>query len=124
MTPYIRHPAAVAAALEAKSPEIRAAAWLHDLLEITPLTAAQLKAQGIPGQVVDLVKILTHAPGESLETYWARVKRNPAATIVKLADIDHNMRDCPTQYQRHKYAKARSFFHSRLSCDHPLAMAE
>lgn len=45
--PYIEHPARVAARLEALGfdPEVVAAAWLHDVIEDTEHTAAELEAE-------------------------------------------------------------------------------
>lgn len=87
---YITHPLRVATALENESPEVRAVAFLHDVLEDTDYTAADLLAAGFPLDVVEAVQCLTKNPGEQRETYWERIKSNPIALQVKLADIADN----------------------------------
>ena len=47
--PYILHPIRVM--LQCGSMEERAAALLHDVLEDTPLTAAELAAEGFPREI-------------------------------------------------------------------------
>src|SRR5699024_12815820 len=64
-----------------------AAAWLHDVLEDTTVTEAQLR-ESFPDEVVDAVAAVTKHPGESLETYFERVRAVPAAILVKKADLD------------------------------------
>ncbi len=65
-------------------------AWLHDVLEDTSVTSHDLRSEGIPPRVIHAVEALTHAPGEPNVDYWARVKANPVARAVKLADIKDN----------------------------------
>jgi hypothetical protein len=38
------------------------------------------------------VALLTHDPRDSYEEYVARIKTNPVARAVKLADLEDNMR--------------------------------
>jgi (p)ppGpp synthase/HD superfamily hydrolase len=87
--PYIEHPKRVAARLERD--EERSTALLHDVLEDTPMTAADLLAAGIPAQVVRAVETLTKQKGETYEAYMQRVKRDPLARSVRLADLGDNM---------------------------------
>jgi (p)ppGpp synthase/HD superfamily hydrolase len=86
--PYISHPGRVAARLA--RPEERAAAWLHDVLEDTPTTGADLHAAGIPDAVVAAVEALTRRRDEIPADYYARVRANPVALAVKAADIADN----------------------------------
>ena len=62
--PYIDHPRRVAERLEAAgaSAQAVAAGWLHDVLEDTPTTAADLAAVGIPTEVIDAVTAVTKPP--------------------------------------------------------------
>lgn len=106
-TPYFNHVTAVAEALPG---HLEAAGYLHDTLEDTKITAMDLEAAGIPTNIIDIVKILTHSKGETNEIYWERVLTSPDALLVKLADINHNLSDKPTDKQRTKYKKALTLF--------------
>jgi (p)ppGpp synthase/HD superfamily hydrolase len=89
--PYIEHPRAVAGLLDGCPETWRAAAWLHDVLEHTETTAADLAAAGVPAEVVRLVEVLSRRPGEDYLDYVGRVCADPAAVRVKIADVVHNM---------------------------------
>lgn len=70
------------------------AAYLHDVVEDTPTTLADLAKEGFPDPVLDIVKMLTRDKSTG-QTYmeWVRsIARsgNRAAIIVKLADNMHN----------------------------------
>ena len=86
--PYIGHPMRVMAALS--DPHERMAAVLHDVIEDTPVTAADLRAAGCPEPVVVAVVALSKTEGEAQEDYLARVAANPMAKAVKFADIADN----------------------------------
>jgi (p)ppGpp synthase/HD superfamily hydrolase len=110
--PYVDHPAAVAGLLAAAGAPAawQAAGWLHDVLEHTGATAAGLATEGVPGEVVRLVEILTRRPGEDYLDFIGRVCADPAAVRVKIADALHNLdpaRDFgPTGEQRARYHRA------------------
>lgn len=90
--PYIFHPLEVAKILRdhGGTEYIQAVALLHDVLEDSEFTAEQLAVHGIPLEAIRAVEALTHRKGESRAKYRARIKANPDALIVKLADIMHN----------------------------------
>lgn len=90
--PYIDHPRRVAERLEAAgaSAQAVAAGWLHDVLEDTPTTAADLAAVGIPTEVIDAVTAVTKRPGEPTEDYAARVRASALGLQVKEADLADN----------------------------------
>ncbi len=69
----------------------RMAAVLHDVVEDTPVTLAQLIAEGFPHEVVVAVEALTKRPGETRLEAAARAAENPIARVVKLADNAENM---------------------------------
>jgi (p)ppGpp synthase/HD superfamily hydrolase len=89
--PYIDHPEAVAGLLAGLLPEWQAAAWLHDVLEHTDATAGELRAAGVPAEVVRLVEVVTRRPGEDYLDFIGRVCADPAAVRVKIADTLHNL---------------------------------
>ena len=85
--PYIYHPLHLA---EQMSDEITAAvALLHDVMEDTDITDAELSAQ-VPPRVMDALRLLTHDPAEDYSDYVKRIRENPDAKAVKLADLRHN----------------------------------
>lgn len=87
--PYIAHPKYVASLVETQ--EEKAAALLHDVLEDTDVTVQDLARAGIPEVVISAVCAISKKPGEPYETYLSRVKENPIARKVKIADLKHNM---------------------------------
>ena|SRR5437588_8774220 len=107
---YIEHPRAVAGMLSGTREAWQAAAWLHDVLEHTDATAADLASEGVPPEVVRLVEVLTRRPGEDYLTFIGRVCADPSAVRVKIADALHNLdpaRDFgPSAEQRARYHQA------------------
>lgn len=108
ITPYINHPKAVADRV--KGDDIsEAVAWLHDVLEDTDYTVADLRAKLVPDNVIAAVELMTHPHGEPYEDYLKRIKTNPLATKVKIADMLANLSDSPTERQIKKYARGLLF---------------
>ena len=87
--PYAAHPARVAAAVPG-DPLAEAAAWLHDVIEDTGTTLADLRAEGFPEPVLAAVDALTRRADEERDAYYARVAADPLALRVKRADIADN----------------------------------
>ena len=113
--PYIFHPLHLA---ETMDDEISCcAALLHDTVEDTDVTLEQLAAE-FPSEVVEAVRLLTHAPGTDYYDYVRAIRENPIAMKVKFAELDHNSDQSrfagvrvPEErlgYFRDKYAKARA----------------
>lgn len=86
--PYILHPLAVASKVDGL--ELKTIAILHDTIEDTDVTADFLLERGIPKDIVEVVELLTKPKDEDYESYLRRVKENPKAKAVKLADLAHN----------------------------------
>lgn len=85
--PYIYHPLHLA---EQMTDEYTAAiALLHDVMEDTDITDAELSAQ-FPPRVMAALRLLTHDPDEDYADYVRRIRENPDAAAVKLADLRHN----------------------------------
>lgn len=104
VTPYSEHPRAVAARV-AGDPVAEAVAWLHDVLEDTAVTADALCEQGVPDAVIASVRRLTRDPAVDYETYLAAIKADPVARRVKIADMEANLADSPTEKQIEKYRR-------------------
>lgn len=86
--PYLYHPIHLA---EQMNDELTVtAALLHDVLEDSPMTAAELRAEGISPQAVDAVVLLTRPAEMPYLDYVERIRRNPIARAVKCADLRHN----------------------------------
>lgn len=96
---YIDHPRRVAANAAAIAEEqgldpadaefAIAAAWLHDVVEDTSVSADDLRRE-FPAEVVDAVDAVTKRSGEAVEDYFARVRSDRLAVIVKAADLADN----------------------------------
>ena len=86
--PYVFHPFHLA---EQMQDEVTCTvALLHDVVEDTDYTFEDLTEMGYPHQVIEALRLLTHDDAEPYLEYVARVKQNPVATAVKLADLQHN----------------------------------
>lgn len=109
--PYIFHPYHLAEQME---DELSCcAALLHDVVEDTDVTMAELAAE-FPEEVMAVLHLLTHREGVPYQDYVQAIRQNPIAVKIKLADIAHNTDQtrCPdlTEEQRtyfkHKYSTA------------------
>ncbi|MDE7424235.1 MAG: GTP pyrophosphokinase [Lachnospiraceae bacterium] len=86
--PYIFHPYHLA---EQMDNETRTCiALLHDVVEDTDITLDQL-SQEFPKQVTDALALLTHDSSVDYYDYVREVCGNLDASLVKLADLFHNM---------------------------------
>lgn len=86
--PYIEHPGRVAASVRGDD-RLEAIAWLHDVVEDTGVTIDDLRAE-FPDEVITAVDVLTRRTGQSPDEYYALVRANPLARLVKLADMADN----------------------------------
>ena len=107
--PYITHPVAVAVVLAEQNVDLETlvAAILHDTIEDTPLTRAEL-ADGFGEQVAELVDGVTkldklqfsnrqEAAAESFRKMMLAMARDLRVILIKLADRLHNMRTLGAQ---------------------------
>ena len=85
---YIQHPLFVASLVEGEL--AKTVALLHDVVEDSDWTLEDLRKEGLPEEVVQAVGIITKKRNENYEEYILRVKQNPLARKVKLADLQHN----------------------------------
>ena len=86
--PYVFHPFHVAEQMTTEETTI--VALLHDVIEDTDYTLADIAAMGFPQAVTDALKLLTHDERVPYMTYVTAIKQNPIARAVKLADLRHN----------------------------------
>ena len=86
--PYVFHPFHLAEQMQTE--ETVAVALLHDVVEDTDYTLDDLKAMGFPDSVISALALLTHDDSEPYMDYVARIKNDPVAKAVKLADLRHN----------------------------------
>ena len=77
--------------LRVHTPEQRIAAVLHDVVEDSSVTLADLAAEGFPREVLAAVDALTKRPGETRLQAAHRAADDPVARVVKLADNTENM---------------------------------
>ena len=64
---------------------------LHDVIEDTPCTLADLREKGYPEQVLQALECLTKRVDEPYEQFIERVRKNPVARRVKIAGLEDNM---------------------------------
>jgi metal dependent phosphohydrolase len=85
---YFKHPLTVSNKLSGEKDKI--VALLHDVIEDTDVTVNDLREAGFSDEVVLAVSVITKKDGEDYEEYLNRVKQNPIALRVKIADMEHN----------------------------------
>ncbi len=85
--PYILHPLAVMTAMDTHAEKI--VAVLHDIAEDTERTLKAIIMR-FPGYIINAIDAITKRDIETYFDYIHRVKENPLATKVKLADLKHN----------------------------------
>ena len=114
--PYILHPLRLMAAMT--SEEACVVAVLHDVVEDSEATFEDLAALGLSEEALAALRLLTHHDDDGSEAnyfaYVARIKTNPLAQAVKLADLADNLdvSRLPSLTERdsrrlNKYLKAR-----------------
>jgi len=86
--PYVFHPIHLAEQMPDETTTITA--LLHDVVEDTHYSLPDLAGMGFSQQVLDALKLLTHDDDTPYLEYVARLKNNPVARAVKLADLQHN----------------------------------
>lgn len=86
--PYVFHPFHLAEQMQDEVTTI--VALLHDVVEDTDYTLEDLKKEGFGDAVIDALALLTHDDDTPYMDYVARIKENPIAKAVKLADLAHN----------------------------------
>ncbi len=86
--PYVFHPFHLAGQMLDEDTTV--VALLHDVVEDSSYTLEDLRRLGFPEQVLEAIALMTHDPAEPYLSYVARIRDNPIARTVKLADLRHN----------------------------------
>ena len=87
---YIGHPLRVMDM--GRTEEEKIVGVLHDVIEDTEWTFAQLAAEGFSQEVIDALQCVTKlSENENYDDFIERVKKNPLATAVKINDLSDNM---------------------------------
>ena len=109
---YIGHVARVAAGVRGEKPQT--VALLHDVVEDCGVPLARIEAE-FGDEIAGAVDAITRRDAETPGTYYARVRANPLALLVKLSDIADNTHPARTALLddetrtrlEQKYARAR-----------------
>jgi (p)ppGpp synthase/HD superfamily hydrolase len=93
---YIKHVERVVALVEGD--DAKAAAWLHDVIEDSPVTEQDLRNAGISEETLEAVFWLSRDEKQTYAEYIQLIKQsgNDLAIAVKIADLrDHLRPNCP-----------------------------
>ncbi|AUG53845.1 HD domain-containing protein [Thalassospira marina] len=116
--PYIDHVSDVAKRASVHGREAEIVAWLHDIVEDTPVTLAEIEesfGKAIRSGVDGMTR---RADEDYFDVYLPRLQQSALARIVKLSDMQHNMAKLdglhavnPQDAKRlaEKYARAMAF---------------
>ena len=85
--PYVYHPIHLAEQMQTEEECI--VALLHDVVEDTNITFEQLEKE-FSETVIQALRLLTHDDSVPYMDYVRKIKNNPIAKSVKLADLHHN----------------------------------
>ena len=86
--PYVFHPFHLAEQMDSEKTTV--VALLHDVVEDTDYTLEDLTEMGFDSDVIDAIALMTHEEGVPYMDYVRKIKKNPIARAVKLADLNHN----------------------------------
>lgn len=88
--PYVQHLKAVVENLVAPTDEMLAVAWLHDSVEDTNITLDEIRYE-FGQEIAEAIDAISKRSNEDYQHYLMRVKQNPLARAVKIADLTHNL---------------------------------
>jgi len=107
--PYILHPLRVMMAV--KDLNEKMAAVLHDVIEDSTVSLNNLLEKGFKQDVVEIVRLLTHEDSMSYEQYIERLRSNPSARRIKMADLQDNMNVLRLPHLRQKDLARLEHYH-------------
>lgn len=115
--PYVFHPFHLAEQMTDEDTTV--VALLHDVVEDSHITLADLRAMGFNDNIISAIALMTHDDGDPYMDYVSKIKSNAIARAVKLADLKHNSDlsrlDSPTPddvARAEKYKKAIELLNS------------
>ena len=86
--PYVYHPFHIAEQM--KDEDTTIVALLHDVVEDTDITVEDVRKMGFSEDVCEALSLMTHDENVPYMEYVKKLKKNPIAKAVKLADLKHN----------------------------------
>jgi (p)ppGpp synthase/HD superfamily hydrolase len=93
--PVISHLARVASRFE--SIELQTLSWLHDVIARGVFLEGATKALSfLPSNLVEALSAISRRDGEKYSNYINRCSKNSMASMVKIKDINDNLRPIPT----------------------------
>jgi len=107
--PYIMHPIRVMMQLETDTERI--VGILHDIVEDSDVTFADLRAMGYDEIIISALDGVTRRDDESYEEFVTRTAQNPLSVRVKLADLQDNMdiRRLPHELTEQDFARLQRY---------------
>jgi len=93
--PYILHSVRVMNMVTSEDEKITAI--LHDVIEDSPMTIADLYSEGFEPDIVQAIDCLSKKEGEPYSDYINRVMKSDLAVRIKIADLTDNMNMLRTQ---------------------------
>ena len=88
--PYILHPLRLL--IKAKSNEERIIAVLHDVIEKSNISLADLKNKGFDQNIISSIDSLSRRKSESYVDYIGRLMQNRISVKIKLFDLADNIK--------------------------------
>ena len=88
--PYILHPLRLL--IKAKSNEEKIIAALHDVIEKSNISLADLKNKGFDQNIISSIDSLSRRRSESYVDYIARLMKNNISVKIKLLDLADNIK--------------------------------
>jgi (p)ppGpp synthase/HD superfamily hydrolase len=88
--PYVGHVRRVASYVDPGNTDAVVAALLHDVIEDTGITAAELADRGIPALAIEAVELLSRRKDQPPAEYYQLIRDHAIAREVKLADLADN----------------------------------
>ena len=88
--PYILHPLRLL--IKAKSNEERIIAILHDVIEKTNISLADLKNKGFDQNIISSIDSLSRRRSESYIEYIERLMQNKISVKIKVLDLADNIK--------------------------------
>jgi len=109
--PYVYHPIHLAEQMDTEEECI--VALLHDTVEDTDITFEQLKDE-FSDTIIQALKLLTHDDSIQYMDYISKLKENPIARKVKLADLYHNSDETRMEHLTDKDRRRNEKYHKAI----------